>query len=87
MPKGKTPRKGRKRGSRQTAPPAKPQATRAVAAPLAVAPPGSTEAKKERVIRRASTVDYSYVRRDVERILLLTAIAIATIVVLSFFLP
>ncbi len=87
MPKGKTPRKGRKRGSRQAAPPAKPQASRVVAAPVAVAPPGSTEAKKERIIRRASTVDYSYVRRDVQRILILTVIVITTIVVLSFFLP
>lgn len=87
MPKGKPPRRKRKRTSRQAAPPAKPQAARVVATPLAVAPPGSTEAKKERVIRRASTVDYSYVRRDVQRILLLTAIAITTIIVLSFFLP
>ncbi len=87
MPKGKTPRRGRKRASRQAAPPATPQAARIVAAPVAVAPPGSTEAKKERVVRRASTVDYSYVRRDVQRILLLAAVAIATILVLSFFLP
>lgn len=87
MPKGKSTRRTRKRGGRPAPQPATPQATRAVAAPVAVAPPGSTEAKKERVTRRASTVDYSYVRRDIQRILLLTAMAITTIVVLSFFLP
>ncbi len=87
MPKGKTPRRGRKRGRRSVAPPSAPQTARAVAAPIAVTPPGETDSPSQRTAGRAITRDYSYVRRDIRRLILLSAIILITIVVLSFFLP
>ncbi len=87
MPKGRTPRRGRKRGRRPAAPPAAPQTARAVAAPIAVTPPGETDSPRQRSAGRAITRDYSYVRRDLRRLILLSAIILITIVVLSFFLP
>ncbi len=87
MPKGRTPRRGRRRGRRRATPPVAPQATRAVAAPVAVTPPGETDSPRQRTAGRAITRDYSYVRRDLKRIILLSAIVLTTIIVLSFFLP
>ncbi|MCH8026087.1 MAG: hypothetical protein IH866_04765 [Chloroflexi bacterium] len=87
MPKGRTPRRGRRRGRRPAAPPVAPQAARAVAAPVAVTPPGETDSPRQRTAGRAITRDYSYVRRDLRRIILLSVIILTTIVVLSFFLP
>ena len=87
MPKGRTPRRRRRRGHRPATPPVAPQAARAVAAPVAVAPPGETDSPRQRTAGRAITRDYSYVRRDLQRIILLAVIVLTTIVVLSFFLP
>ena len=87
MPKGRTPRRRRRRGHRPATPPVAPQAARAVAAPVAVTPPGETDSPRERTAGRAITRDYSYVRRDLQRIILLAVIVLTTIVVLSFFLP
>ncbi len=87
MPKGRTPRRKRRRGHRPATPPAAPQTARAVAAPIAVTPPGETDSPHQRSAGRAITRDYSYVRRDLRRLLLLSAIILITIVVLSFFLP
>ena len=87
MPKGRTPRRGRRRGRRPATPPVAPQAARAVAAPVAVTPPGEADSPRQRTAGRAITRDYSYVRRDLQRIILLSAIALTTIIVLSFFLP
>ena len=87
MPKGRTPRRGRRRGRRPAAPPIAPQAARAVAAPVAVTPPGETDSQRQRTAGRAITRDYSYVRRDLRRIIFLSVIILTTIVVLSFFLP
>ena len=87
MPKGRTPRRGRKRGRRSAPPPVAPQTARAVAAPIAVTPPGETDSTRQRSAGRAITRDYSYVRRYLRRLLLLSAFIIITIIVLSFFLP
>ena len=87
MPKGRTPRRGRKRGRRSATPPVAPQTARAVAAPIAVTPPGETDSPRQRTAGRAITRDYSYVRRDIRRLLLLSVIILTTIVILSFFLP
>ncbi len=87
MPKGRTPRRGRRRGRRPATPPVAPQTARAVAAPVAVTPPGETDSPRQRRAGRAITHDYSYVRRDLQRIILLSAIILITIVALSFFLP
>ncbi len=87
MPKGRTPRRGRRRGRRPATPPVAPQAARVVAAPVAVTPPGETDSSRQRTAGRAITRDYSYVRRDLQRIILLSAIVLTTIIVLSFFFP
>ena len=87
MPKGRTPRRGRKRGRKPATPSVAPQTARVVAAPVAVAPPGETDSPRQRSAGRAITRDYSYVRRDLQRIILLSVIVLTTIIVLSFFLP
>ena len=87
MPKGRTPRRRRRRGHRPATPPVAPQAARAVATPVAVTPPGETDSPRQRTAGRAITRDYSYVRRDLQRIILLSVIVLTTIIVLSFFLP
>ncbi len=86
MPKGRTPRRGRKRGRRPATAPVAPQTARVVAAPVAVTPPGETDSPHQRT-GRAITRDYSYVQRDLRRLILLSAIILITIVFLSFFVP
>jgi hypothetical protein len=49
--------------------------------------PAAPEAPRERPTSRAPTRDYSYVRREIQRIALLAAAILIVIVVLSFFLP
>ncbi|MEX0786726.1 MAG: hypothetical protein WD939_08825 [Dehalococcoidia bacterium] len=62
--------------------------TRAVAAPLPVAPVGEREVERERrPAARRLMRDYTYVSRDIRRVLVLATVVIITIVVLSFFLP
>lgn len=90
MPKSRQTRRGRRRGGR---PPVRPPApaeapTRAVAAPLPVAPAGEREVERpRRRVGRRTTRDYTYVSRDVRRVLILATAVLITIVVLSFFLP
>lgn len=91
MPKSRSSRRNRK--GRKTAPkPAAAPTTRVVAQPVAVAAPGEAPTvaapRKERAgPSRATRHDYSYVRRDLQRIAVLTAAVLVTIVVVSFFLP
>ncbi len=90
MPKSRSSRRSRK-GRKPAARPAAPQATRAVAQPVAVAARGEAPtvaaAKPRSAAPRASRRDYSYVRRDLQRIAILASAVLITIVVLSFFLP
>jgi hypothetical protein len=61
------------------------------ARPVAVATPGvapsAPDPARDRPAGRSSTRDYSYVRREITRILVLASAVLITIVVLSFFLP
>ena len=86
------PRRRTSRRSRKGAPP------RAVGVPAAPAPaqpsPAATPspaapppAPEPSVTGRLSARDYTYVRRELVRIAVLASAIIATIVVLSFFLP
>ena len=88
MPKGKPPRSRRKRGRRPVAPAvgAAPP-VRPVAAPVAATTPGVAPRPREASAPRFSARDYSYVRREIRRILVLATAIIIVIVVLSFFLP
>lgn len=87
MTKQKPKRSRRKRGRRQPAPPVAAALARPSAPPVAVATPGASERAQERSITRFSTRDYTYVRREVQRIVLLAGAILILIVVLSFFLP
>ena len=86
MPKGKPPRSRRRRGRRPLVP-AAPRPVAAVPSHVAAAPPGAPERTHEPSITRALSRDYSYVRREVRRIVLLASVIIIAIVVLSFFIP
>jgi hypothetical protein len=57
-----------------------------VGTPAAVAPASAT-AQPARPRVRQPAHDYAYVRRDVQRILILTVAVLIAIVVISFFLP
>ncbi len=88
MPKRKPPRSQRKRGARPIVPPPTAAAPVRLAAPApAVAMPRAAEPARERSITRFSPRDYTYVRRELQRIALLAGVILITIVVLSFFLP
>ena len=94
MPKRKPPRSQRKRTARRPlAPPIAAAPVRPVAPPAPVAPPtpvgaaAPAEFARERPVTRFTTRDYTYVRRDIQRIVVLAAAIIIAIIVLSFFLP
>lgn len=87
MPKRKPTRSRRKRGRRPLAPPAVTPPVRPAAAPVPVAAAAEPEQARERSVTRFSTRDYSYVRREIRRIVLLAGAILVLIVVLSFFLP
>ena len=91
MPKRKPSRSQRRRGARQPAPPRVAAApVRPVSQPLAVAQPGrapEAAVPREPSVTRFSARDYSYVRREIRRSLMLAVPILLTIVVLSFFLP
>ncbi len=88
MPKRKPPRSRRKRSARPIAPPPLAAPMRPVAAvPAFAAPRAPAEPARERSITRFSARDYTYVRRELQRIVLLATAVLITIVVLSFFLP
>ena len=92
MPKSKSSRKARKgrRAPQRTITPSQTPA-RVVAQPVAVAEAGEaptlTKTKEASAPKRVTRRDYSYVRRDIQRMVVLAAAVLATIVVLSFFLP
>jgi hypothetical protein len=56
------------------------------AGPVYAAPAPAAEVR-ERTVTRFTARDYGYVRRELQRILILAAAVIVTIVILSFFLP
>ena len=88
MAKGKPPRSRRKRGRRPIATPADvAPPSRPVAAPVAATTAGVAPQPRETSAPRFSARDYSYVRREIRRILVLATAIIIVIVVLSFFLP
>ncbi len=86
-PKAKRGRRGR--GRRPLAPPGPPPGPPPVQplAPSGVAAPSAPARADEPSVTRFSERDYSYVRREFQRIALLATAIIVTIVVLSFFLP
>ncbi len=90
MPKSRSSRRNRK-GRKPAARPVGQQAARVVAQPLAVAAAGeapTVSAPKERTATsRVTRRDYSYVRRDLQRLAVLASAVLITIVVLSFFIP
>ncbi len=67
--------------------PAAPPPARPAPLPVAVATSGAPERAREPSVTRFSVRDYTYVRRDLQRIILLAGAIIIAIVVLSFFLP
>ncbi len=89
MPKNRSSRRGRKGRKPAAKPPVSQQAARVVAQPIAVAAAGEAPtAPRERTpVSKLTRRDYSYVRRDLQRLLILAGVVIITIVVLSFFLP
>lgn len=92
MPKRRPPR--RKRTARPPLPrPAGTAAAHAVtplgegAVVVAPAPPAQPPRERERTVTRFTTRDYTYVGRELRRIVILATAIIIAIVVLSFFLP
>jgi hypothetical protein len=69
------------------APPVAPPTVQRAASPVAIATPSASEQPRELSVTRFSTRDYTYVQREIRRILLLASAIFVVIVVLSFFLP
>ncbi len=70
----------------EAAPVARPVA-RPVTAAIPGAAPSVGEEPRQHSAGRPSTRDYSYVRREIQRIAIIAGTIIILIVVLSFFLP
>lgn len=87
MPKRKPSRSRRRRGARPPAPPVVAVPSRPSARPVPVAAPREPGPAREPSVTRFTARDYSYVRREIQRIVLLAAAIVLTIVILSFFLP
>ena len=89
MPKRKPSRSQRRRGSRPLVPPpaARPAPVQPVASPAAATAPVRVDAPRERSISRFTARDYTYVRRELLRIVILAIGIMTVLVVLSFFLP
>ena len=89
MPKSRSSRRSRKGRKPAAKPPVGEQATRVVAQPVAVAAAGEAPAApRERTpVSKLTRRDYTYVRSDIRRIIILAGAILITIVVLSFFLP
>ena len=83
-PRAKRGRRGR--GRRPLAPPGPPP-VRTAAPPVAPATAATPKRADEPSVTRFSVRDYTYVRRELQRIALLATAILVTIVVLSFFLP
>lgn len=91
MPR-RRPRSRRRRARRPPTPlaaarPVPASAPARPAAPPVAGPTVSHEPPRERSVTRFTTRDYSYVRRELQRIVLLAGAIFILIVVLSFFLP
>lgn len=87
MPKRRPPRSQRRRSQRPPAPPlVAPAAPRPAPRPLAIATE-TPERAREPSATRFTVRDYSYVRRELLRIVALAAVIIIVIFILSFFLP
>jgi hypothetical protein len=69
--------------------PPQPEApvARPVAAPVPVAAPEERAVERERSVTRFTARDYTYVARDVRRIIVVALAILIAIIVLSFFLP
>ncbi len=91
MPRRKPARSKRKAGRRQPPLRVADAPTRLTAAPVAVTTPGmalpAPEPPRERPAVQSPSRDYTYVRREIQRIVLLAVAILIAIVVLSFFLP
>lgn len=86
MPRERTPRSRRRRGRRpQPGPGAAPP--RPKTPTVATQQAAETPSEREPSVTRFSAHDYTYVRRELQRIVILAAAIIIAIVVLSFFLP
>lgn len=89
------PRRRPSRRKRVTRPPL-PQPARPAAAPvvplgqgtvIAAPAPRAPEPPRERSATRFTVRDYTYVRRELRRIVILATVVVIAIVVISFFLP
>lgn len=80
-------KRGRRGRGRRPLPPPGPPPVRTDAHPGAATTAAAPERADEPSVTRFSARDYTYVRRDLQRIALLATAVIATIVVLSLFLP
>ena len=89
MPKNRSSRRGRKGRKPAAKKPVGQQTTRVVAQPIAVAEAGEapTAPRERTAVSKLTRRDYSYVTRDLRRLLILAGAVLITIVVLSFFLP
>jgi len=87
MPKRKPSRSRRRRGARPPAPPVVAVPSRPAPRPVPVAAPREPGPAREASVTRFTARDYTYVRREIQRIVLLAALIIVAIIVLSFFLP
>ena len=89
MPKNRSSRRSRKGRKPAEKAPTGAQATRVVAQPVAVAAAGEapTAPRERTAVSKLTRRDYSYVRRDLQRIIILAGAILIAIVVLSFFLP
>ena len=89
MPKNRTSRKGRKGHKPAATPPVGQQPARVVAQTVAVSAPGEAPAapRERTAVSKLTRRDYSYVRRDLQRLFILAGAVVIAIVVLSFFLP
>ena len=88
MPRRKPSRSQRRRGPRPpTPPPIAPPAAQPVTPQAVAATPRAPEHTGEPSVTRFSSRDYSYVRRELQRIALLAGAIIVVIIVLSFFFP
>ena len=89
MPRRRTSRRSRKGAPpRAVGVPAAPRPVQPSQAPAAAPKPDAPPpAPEPSVTGRLSARDYGYVRRELVRIAVLASAIIATIVVLSFFLP
>ena len=87
----KRPPRSQRRGQRRPSPrlvmPPPPTPTTAPSIAATVPAPAPVELAKERSLSRFTARDYSYVRREMIRIVIIATAMLIIIFVLSFFLP